>query len=85
LALLHLSATTPKSNGLWMLKVSLPIHKHMHHPINVIMGSYGIDHYNAVAEAILSARTEIYICDWWLSPELVRSTFFPHLIIESSI
>ncbi|CAO3590887.1 unnamed protein product [Absidia cylindrospora] len=28
------------------------------------------DHYNAVAEAILSARTDIYICDWWLSPEL---------------
>ncbi|KAI8332617.1 hypothetical protein BC941DRAFT_455475 [Chlamydoabsidia padenii] len=28
------------------------------------------NHYNAVAEAILSARTEIYICDWWLSPEL---------------
>lgn len=30
-----------------------------------------IDHFNAVAEAILSAKTEIYIADWWLSPELV--------------
>ncbi|CAO3590630.1 unnamed protein product [Absidia cylindrospora] len=28
------------------------------------------NYYNAVAEAILSARTEIYILDWWLSPEL---------------
>ncbi|ORX49426.1 phospholipase D/nuclease [Hesseltinella vesiculosa] len=28
------------------------------------------NYYNSVAEAILSARTEIYICDWWLSPEL---------------
>lgn len=31
-----------------------------------------LDHYNAVAEAILSAKVEIYIADWWLSPELVR-------------
>lgn len=31
-----------------------------------------IDHFNAVAEAILSAKSEIYIADWWLSPELVR-------------
>ncbi|KAI9309557.1 hypothetical protein BJ944DRAFT_154121 [Cunninghamella echinulata] len=30
----------------------------------------GEAHFNAVAEAILSARTEIYISDWWLSPEL---------------
>lgn len=30
-----------------------------------------LDHFNAVAEAILSARSEIYIADWWLSPELV--------------
>ncbi|KAG2210594.1 hypothetical protein INT47_002536 [Mucor saturninus] len=28
------------------------------------------NHYNAVAEAILSAKVEIYIADWWLSPEL---------------
>ncbi|KAG0172715.1 Phospholipase D1 [Apophysomyces sp. BC1015] len=28
------------------------------------------DHFNAVAEAILSAKSEIYIADWWLSPEL---------------
>lgn len=33
------------------------------------------DHFNAVAEAILSAKSEIYIADWWLSPELVRSNF----------
>ena len=32
---------------------------------------YLIDHYNAVAEAILSAKVEIYIADWWLTPELV--------------
>lgn len=30
-----------------------------------------IDHFNAVGEAILSAKSEIYIADWWLSPELV--------------
>lgn len=30
----------------------------------------GENHFNAVAEAILSAKTEIYIADWWLSPEL---------------
>ncbi|KAI8097388.1 uncharacterized protein BX664DRAFT_292887 [Halteromyces radiatus] len=28
------------------------------------------NHFNAVAEAILSAKSEIYIADWWLSPEL---------------
>ncbi|KAG1225117.1 hypothetical protein G6F35_003596 [Rhizopus arrhizus] len=28
------------------------------------------DHFNAVGEAILSAKSEIYIADWWLSPEL---------------
>ncbi|KAL0074116.1 hypothetical protein J3Q64DRAFT_1735116 [Phycomyces blakesleeanus] len=28
------------------------------------------DHFNAVAEAILAAKKEIYIADWWLSPEL---------------
>ncbi|CEP13648.1 hypothetical protein [Parasitella parasitica] len=30
----------------------------------------GEDHFNAVGEAILSAKSEIYIADWWLSPEL---------------
>ncbi|KAI8376797.1 hypothetical protein BD560DRAFT_445548 [Blakeslea trispora] len=30
----------------------------------------GEDHFNAVGEAILSAKSEIYIMDWWLSPEL---------------
>lgn len=30
------------------------------------------DHFNAVGEAILSAKSEIYILDWWLSPELVK-------------
>ncbi|CAO3608154.1 unnamed protein product [Cunninghamella blakesleeana] len=30
----------------------------------------GEAHFKAVSEAILSARTEIYIADWWLSPEL---------------
>ncbi|KAI9473922.1 MAG: hypothetical protein EXX96DRAFT_488418 [Benjaminiella poitrasii] len=28
------------------------------------------NHFNAVAEAILSAKLEIYIADWWLTPEL---------------
>ncbi|KAI8991608.1 hypothetical protein BDF20DRAFT_845541 [Mycotypha africana] len=28
------------------------------------------NHFNAVAEAILSAKEEIYIADWWLTPEL---------------
>lgn len=32
----------------------------------------GEDHFNAIGEAILSAKSEIYIADWWLSPELVR-------------
>ena len=31
-----------------------------------------LDHFNAVGEAILSAKSEIYIADWWLSPELVK-------------
>ncbi|OBZ88286.1 Phospholipase D2 [Choanephora cucurbitarum] len=30
----------------------------------------GENHFNAVAEAILSAKSEIYIADWWLSPEI---------------
>ncbi|KAI9029631.1 hypothetical protein CLU79DRAFT_735104 [Phycomyces nitens] len=30
----------------------------------------GKDYFEAVAEAILSAKSEIYIEDWWLSPEL---------------
>jgi hypothetical protein len=33
------------------------------------------NHFNAVAEAILSAKAEIYIADWWLTPELVRRLF----------
>jgi hypothetical protein len=32
-----------------------------------------IDHFNAVAEAILSAKVEIYIADWWLTPEIVST------------
>ncbi|KAI9280408.1 hypothetical protein BY458DRAFT_500604 [Sporodiniella umbellata] len=28
------------------------------------------DHFNAVGDAMLSAKSEIYIADWWLSPEL---------------
>lgn len=48
-----------------------------------------IDHFNAVAEAILAAKTEIYITDWWLTPELVkeviiatgRTNALMHLII----
>ncbi|KAI8148533.1 hypothetical protein BJV82DRAFT_268405 [Fennellomyces sp. T-0311] len=30
----------------------------------------GENHMSAVAEAILSAKSEIYIADWWLTPEL---------------
>ncbi|KAG1441699.1 hypothetical protein G6F56_011365 [Rhizopus delemar] len=30
------------------------------------------DHFNAVGDAMLSAKSEIYIADWWLSPELVN-------------
>ncbi|KAI8973863.1 hypothetical protein BDB01DRAFT_854129 [Pilobolus umbonatus] len=30
----------------------------------------GQDYYDAVAEAILSAKSEIFIEDWWLSPQL---------------
>ncbi|KAF9178668.1 Phospholipase D1, partial [Haplosporangium sp. Z 27] len=30
----------------------------------------GKDYFHAVSDAILAARREIYICDWWLSPEL---------------
>lgn len=32
----------------------------------------GKDYFHAVSDAILAAKTEIYIADWWLSPELVR-------------
>jgi hypothetical protein len=35
----------------------------------------GEDHFNAVGEAILSAKSEIYIADWWLSPELVCTVY----------
>jgi hypothetical protein len=31
----------------------------------------GKDYFHAVSDGILAARREIYICDWWLSPELV--------------
>ncbi|KAG0023955.1 hypothetical protein BGZ82_010606 [Podila clonocystis] len=30
----------------------------------------GKDYFHAVSDAILAAKTEIYIADWWLSPEL---------------
>ncbi|KAK3821164.1 MAG: hypothetical protein J3Q66DRAFT_366907 [Benniella sp.] len=30
----------------------------------------GKDYFHAVSDAILAAKNEIYICDWWLSPEL---------------
>ncbi|KAF9418329.1 Phospholipase D1, partial [Entomortierella beljakovae] len=30
----------------------------------------GKDYFHAVADSILAAKNEIYICDWWLSPEL---------------
>ncbi|KAF9899008.1 hypothetical protein BX616_003365 [Lobosporangium transversale] len=30
----------------------------------------GKDYFHAVSDAIMAAKTEIYICDWWLSPEL---------------
>jgi phosphatidylserine/phosphatidylglycerophosphate/cardiolipin synthase-like enzyme len=33
----------------------------------------GKDYFYAVSEAILAAKDEIYIEDWWLSPELVSS------------
>lgn len=31
----------------------------------------GKDYFHAVSDAILAAKSEIYIADWWLSPELV--------------
>src|SRR5581483_4851649 len=31
----------------------------------------GKDYFFAVSQAILAAKSEIYIEDWWLSPELV--------------
>lgn len=33
----------------------------------------GKDYFHAVSDAILAAKTEIYICDWWLSPELAST------------
>ncbi|KAF9931197.1 hypothetical protein FBU30_010640 [Linnemannia zychae] len=30
----------------------------------------GKDYFHAISDAILAAKNEIYICDWWLSPEL---------------
>lgn len=35
-----------------------------------------LDHFNAVGEAILSAKSEIYFADWWLSPELVSQQLY---------
>lgn len=32
----------------------------------------GKDYFHAISDAILAAKSEIYIADWWLSPELVR-------------
>jgi len=32
----------------------------------------GKDYFHAVSDAILAAKSEIYICDWWLSPEMVK-------------
>ncbi|KAI8361792.1 hypothetical protein EDC96DRAFT_512537 [Choanephora cucurbitarum] len=40
------------------------------HNANIRWFVDGEHHFNAVAEAILSAKSEIYIMDWWLSPEL---------------
>ncbi|KAK3839963.1 MAG: hypothetical protein J3R72DRAFT_369939, partial [Linnemannia gamsii] len=31
----------------------------------------GKDYFHAISDAILAAKNEIYIADWWLSPELV--------------
>ncbi|KAF9092887.1 hypothetical protein BGX27_001710, partial [Mortierella sp. AM989] len=30
----------------------------------------GKDYFHAVSDALIAAKREIYICDWWLSPEL---------------
>ncbi|KAF9351259.1 hypothetical protein BGX26_010701 [Mortierella sp. AD094] len=30
----------------------------------------GKDYFHAISDAIIAAKREIYICDWWLSPEL---------------
>ncbi|KAF9581189.1 hypothetical protein BGW38_001891 [Lunasporangiospora selenospora] len=30
----------------------------------------GKDYFHAVSDALMAAKSEIYICDWWLSPEL---------------
>ncbi|KAG0353067.1 hypothetical protein BGZ54_002423, partial [Gamsiella multidivaricata] len=30
----------------------------------------GKNYFHAISDAILAAKNEIYICDWWLSPEL---------------
>ena len=35
----------------------------------------GKDYFLAVSEAILAAKSEIYIEDWWLSPELVSKRY----------
>ena len=33
----------------------------------------GKDYFVSVSQAIMAARSEIYIEDWWLSPELVST------------
>lgn len=43
------------------------------------------DHFNAVGEAILSAKSEIFIADWWLSPELVIQRMNPTCREKNSI
>jgi len=36
----------------------------------------GKDYFHAISDAILAAKSEIYIADWWLSPELVKDHLF---------
>lgn len=77
----------PRSSGLWMAKVSSSTA--FIRWIMVTDRRCMVDHFNAVAEAILAAKTEIYITDWWLTPELVkeviiatsRTNALMHLII----
>lgn len=59
LDLMHLFDRMPRLNGLWIVMVR-GIYKQTDSDV------YTIEYFEAVADALLSAKSEIYIEDWWL-------------------
>ncbi|KAG2183933.1 hypothetical protein INT44_008944 [Umbelopsis vinacea] len=79
----EIKATSKRSVDDWMHQIN-KVHKESPWVQNHRFGSFapirnkarvkwfvdGQDYFDAVAEALLAAKKEIYIEDWWLSPEL---------------